>query len=135
MNFVNGSTKIMPMFLQSMAFPTVISMVHGSKKRFTDRTGPPTNDLDYTLLLFSILEKLLEPGEEGSVSTLPGSFKEFPSKSVIFPKSMQKVDICALEIEKKSDSKNLDLHLGYGTGTLGCLKPPLRQFHFLIIIR
>ena len=33
--------------------------------------------LDYTLVLFSILEELLEPGEEGSVSTLPGSFKEF----------------------------------------------------------
>ena len=39
--------------------------------------------LEYTVLLFEILEKLLQPGEEGSVSTLPGSFKEFHSAGEI----------------------------------------------------
>ena len=42
--FRNGSTKKTLMFLQSMVFPTVIFMVHGSKNRFTDPTGPLTSD-------------------------------------------------------------------------------------------
>lgn len=33
--------------------------------------------LDYTNLLFDLLAQLVPPGVEGSVSTLPGSFKEF----------------------------------------------------------
>jgi hypothetical protein len=75
--------------------------------------------LDYTLLLFSILEKLLERGEEGSVSTLPGSFKEFLPDQKIPDILLQKVDACALEIEKLANSKNLDLHLGMEPEPLG----------------
>ena len=36
-----------------------------------------------TQFFFRNLEKLLQPGEEGSVSTLPGSFKEFHSAGEI----------------------------------------------------
>ena len=44
--------------------------------------------LDYTNLLFDLLAQLVPPGVEGSVSTLPGSFKEFifgPAPTVISP--------------------------------------------------
>ena len=94
---------------------------HGSRvKEEVYRPDWTTNErLDYTLLLFSILEKLLEPGEEGSVSTLPGSFKEFLPNQEIPDILLQKVDACALEIEKLADSKNLDLHLGMEPEPLG----------------
>ena len=94
---------------------------HGSRvKEQVYRPDWTTSErLDYTLLLFSILEELLEPGEEGSVSTLPGSFKEFlPDHNI--PKVMIKnLDICALEIEKIAAPKNLDLHLGMEPEPLG----------------
>ena len=94
---------------------------HGSRvKEQVYRPDWTTSErLDYTLLLFSILEELLEPGEEGSVSTLPGSFKEFlPDNNI--PKAMIKnLDICALEIEKLAAPKNLDLHLGMEPEPLG----------------
>ena len=94
---------------------------HGSRvKEEVYRPDWTTDErLDYTLLLFSILEKLLEPGEEGSVSTLPGSFKEFLPNQEIPDILLQKVDACALEIEKLADSKNLDLHLGMEPEPLG----------------
>ena len=94
---------------------------HGSRvKEQVYRPDWTTNErLDYTLLLFSILEKLLEPGEEGSVSTLPGSFKEFLPDQEIPDILLQKVDACALEIEKLAGPKNLDLHLGMEPEPLG----------------
>ena len=94
---------------------------HGSRvKEEVYQPDWTTNErMDYTLLLFSILEKLLEPGEEGSVSTLPGSFKEFLPNQEIPDILLQKVDACALEIEKLADSKNLDLHLGMEPEPLG----------------
>ena len=94
---------------------------HGSRvKEEVYRPDWTTDErLDYTLLLFSILEKLLEPGEEGSVSTLPGSFKDFLPNQEIPDILLQKVDACALEIEKLADSKNLDLHLGMEPEPLG----------------
>ena len=58
---------------------------HGERvKEQVYRPDWSTSDrLEYTVLLFEILEKLLQPGEEGSVSTLPGSFKEFHSAGEI----------------------------------------------------
>ena len=94
---------------------------HGSRvKEQVYRPDWTTNErLDYTMLLFSILEKLLEPGEEGSVSTLPGSFKAFLPDQEIPDTLLQKVDACALEIEKLANSKNIDLHLGMEPEPLG----------------
>jgi hypothetical protein len=94
---------------------------HGSRvKEQVYRPDWTTNErLDYTLLLFSILEQLLDPGEEGSVSTLPGSFKEFLPDHEIPEILLQKVDDCALKIEKLAGPKNLDLHLGMEPEPLG----------------
>ena len=75
--------------------------------------------LDYTLLLFSIMEQLLEPGEEGSVSTLPGSFKEFLPNQEIPQVMIKNLDTCALKIEEIAGPKKLDLHLGMEPEPLG----------------
>ena len=68
--------------------------------------------LEYTLLLFELLEKLLDPGSEGSVSSLPGSFKEFHRNQQIPELLFQNLSICSEKIESLGRAKNLDLHLG-----------------------
>ena len=104
---------------------------HGSRVKEQvyrpDWTG--SERLDYTVLLFSILEQLLEPGEEGSVSTLPGSFKEFLPKDEIPEVMIRNLNTCAIEIEKLCGSKNLDLHLGMEPELWECLKQLLKRCH------
>ena len=56
--------------------------------------------LSYTVVLFEILEKLLSKGEEGSVSTLPASFKEFHPVGEIPQDALKNIHRCALEIER-----------------------------------
>jgi hypothetical protein len=82
-----------------------------------DWTDP--DRLDYTLLLFEILEQLLQPGDEGSVSTLPGSFKEFHAPGKIPESVFRNINRCALGIEKIRQKKGLDLHLGLEPEPLG----------------
>ena len=117
-HFADGLIKMMPMYLQSMAFPTVIFMVPGLKNRYTARIGhSPKTGLHPPS--FTILEQLLEPGEEGSVSTLPGSFKEFLPNHDIPEVMIKNLDACSLKIEELSVPKNLDLHLGMEPEPLG----------------
>lgn len=72
--------------------------------------------LDYTLQLFQILLPFLEAGEEGSVSTLPGSFKEFAAdESKIFAHLIE----CAEQLERWSEQYGVDLHLGLEPEPLG----------------
>lgn len=72
--------------------------------------------LEYTLQLFQILLPFLQPGEEGSVSTLPGSFKEFHAdESKIFDHLIE----CASMLEKWSQQHGVDLHLGLEPEPLG----------------
>lgn len=72
--------------------------------------------LDYTIKLFQILLPFLEPGQQGSVSTLPGSFKEFhASETLIF----DQLERCAEEIERMSRESGCDLHLGLEPEPLG----------------
>lgn len=75
--------------------------------------------LRYTVQLFEILEKLLQPGEEGSVSTLPGSFKEFHPEGTIHPEILENLLLCSDEIDRIQRPKNLDLHLGLEPEPLG----------------
>ena len=75
--------------------------------------------LDYTIVLFEILEHLLQPGEEGSVSTLPGSFKEFISPDSIPEILFENLVTCSQKIESLQKSKQLDLHLGLEPEPLG----------------
>ncbi len=68
--------------------------------------------LDYTLLLFELLSKLVPAGVSGSVSTVPGSYKEFitsaAQEKAIRHNLWRAVDV----IERLSQSSGRDLHLG-----------------------
>ena len=75
--------------------------------------------LNYTILLFEILESLLQSGEEGSVSTLPASFKEFHPANKIPTTAFENLSHCAQKIEKIKQAKDLDLHLGLEPEPLG----------------
>ena len=68
--------------------------------------------LEYTMLLFDLLSKLLPEGVEGSVSTLPGSFKEFhPSPE---QRRLMRANLwhCVEHIARVSEQTGRVLHLG-----------------------
>lgn len=68
--------------------------------------------LEYTNRLFTLLAGLLPAGVQGSVSTLPGSFKSFitdPSQVETIRNNLVK---CAGHIEELSEKHDRDLHLG-----------------------
>jgi len=72
--------------------------------------------LIYTNNLFIIINELCPKDSGGSVSTLPGSFKEFGAdENLIF----QNLYACALFIEELSLESEKDLHLGLEPEPLG----------------
>ncbi len=72
--------------------------------------------LNYTNDLFTIISSLSHPDSGGSVSTLPGSFKEFNAdESAIF----RNLEACAKHIEKLANHTGNDLHLGLEPEPLG----------------
>ena len=72
--------------------------------------------LRYTQDLFTIIAQLVPEGVEGSVSTLPGSFKAFEAdESAIFTH----LEACAQYIENLSSQYGRDLHLGLEPEPLG----------------
>ena len=72
--------------------------------------------LAYTNTLFTILSKLVPDGTEGSVSTLPGSFKAFEADEAgIFAN----LEACARHIESLAVQTDRDLHLGLEPEPLG----------------
>lgn len=72
--------------------------------------------LNYTLDLFRILVTFLKPGEQGSVSSLPGSFKAFVADE---SKIIAQLLTCADTIEALSVESGCDLHLGLEPEPLG----------------
>jgi hypothetical protein len=68
--------------------------------------------LDYTMLLFDLLAKLLPEGVEGSVSTLPGSFKEFHPTPELRRIMRANVWQCVEHIAHISEQTGRLLHLG-----------------------
>ena len=76
--------------------------------------------LDYTNLLFDILAELLPEGMEGSVSTLPGSFKEFiTDEPAQFAAISDNVLACGEHVAALSESTGKTLHLGLEPEPLG----------------
>ena len=70
----------------------------------------------YTNQLFSIISRLAPEGVEGSVSTLPGSFKAFKAdESSLFAN----LESCARHIETLAEETGRDLHLGLEPEPLG----------------
>ena len=75
--------------------------------------------LEYTNRLFDILAELLPPGLEGSVSTLPGSFKEFIRDDASVQAIQQNLWNCVDHIERVSRRKGQSFHLGLEPEPLG----------------
>ncbi len=82
-----------------------------------DWTSP--DRLEYTNLLFDILAKLLPKGMSGSVSTLPGSHKEFGIGSDELNAIFLNLKKCSEHIARLSDTSGHDLHLGLEPEPLG----------------
>lgn len=72
--------------------------------------------LDYTKDLFSIIARLVPEGVEGSVSTLPGSFKAFDADEQAMFENLQ---TCAQYMEHLANEHGCDLHLGMEPEPLG----------------
>jgi sugar phosphate isomerase/epimerase len=76
--------------------------------------------LDYTCRLFDLLNEIAPPGVSGSVSTLPGSFKEFITDDATQGAAIcENIRACARHIEKLSAETGRDLHLGLEPEPLG----------------
>jgi hypothetical protein len=75
--------------------------------------------LEYTNRLFDLLAELLPPGLEGSVSTLPGSFKEFIQDESAVRAIQQNLWSCVDHIERVSRRSGRILHLGLEPEPLG----------------
>jgi sugar phosphate isomerase/epimerase len=68
--------------------------------------------LDYTKRLFDLLAELVPAGVEGSVSTLPGSFKEFGSTPAEILAMHRHLWECVDHLEKLSERRGQLFHLG-----------------------
>jgi hypothetical protein len=71
-----------------------------------------TERLDYTNRLFDILAQLVPPGVEGSVSTVPGSFKEFIRMDQQSKAMRDNLFKCVQHIDWRSRQTGKPLHLG-----------------------
>ena len=78
-----------------------------------------TARLDYTNRLFDLLSELLPSGIEGSVSTLPGSFKEFIRDSSAVAAIQRNLWSCVDHIERVSTRRGQLFHLGLEPEPLG----------------
>jgi hypothetical protein len=78
--------------------------------------------LAYTNRLFDLLAQLLPAGIEGSVSTLPGSFKEFISSREQEIEIRKNIFRCVEHISRVSEKSKRKLHLGLEPEPLGCFE-------------
>jgi hypothetical protein len=87
---------------------------HGARVKekvyLPDWTSPER--LAYTNLLFDLLANLLPAGIEGSVSTVPGSFKEFIKTSAQKKSIRENLWRCVEHISRVSKKSKRKLHLG-----------------------
>jgi hypothetical protein len=97
---------------------------HGARVKervyLPDWTSPER--LAYTNLLFDLLAKLLPAGIEGSVSTVPGSFKEFirrPGQEKIIRENLWR---CVEHLAHLGEKSRRKLHLGLEPEPLGLLE-------------
>jgi len=86
--------------------------------------------LDYTNLLFDLLAQLLPPGIEGSVSTVPGSFKEFIKTDEQQQAMRNNLFQCALHIDRLSQESGRALHLGLEPEPLAFLETTAETVEF-----
>ena len=83
--------------------------------------------LEYTKELFTIISELVPEGIEGSVSTLPGSFKEFEADESLIHHQLIEL---ATFVEALSEVSNRDLHLGMEPEPLGHFENTVETLRF-----
>jgi hypothetical protein len=93
-----------------------------------DWTAPER--LDYTNLLFDLLAQLLPAGVEGSVSTVPGSFKEFIKTDQQRQAMRDNIFQCVQHIDRRSRESGRTLHLGLEPEPLGFLETTAETVEF-----
>ena len=98
-----------------------------------DWTSPER--LAYTNLLFDLLAKLLPAGVEGSVSTVPGSFKEFIQTDAQRQIIRDNVWRCFEHIARVSERSKRHLHLGLEPEPLGLLENSAETIQFFEQLR
>lgn len=112
---------------------------HGSRvKEQVYRPDWTRNErLEYTILLFDLIAKLAPEGEAGSVSTLPGSFKEFiaPGDDSAVEKMIQQLLACDRAIEELQQRTGRDLHLGLEPEPLGFFETSAETVEFFEKLR
>jgi hypothetical protein len=81
-----------------------------------------TERLDYTVRLFQILVELLPDDVEGSVSTLPGSHKDFIREAAQVTAIQHNLWRCIEEIEALSQRSGRRLHLGLEPEPFGLIE-------------
>lgn len=86
--------------------------------------------LAYTCLLFDLLARLLPDGCSGSVSTLPGSFKEFGQDQARMDAIVDNLLLCHTHIERLRQQTGRDLHLGLEPEPLGLLETTPETIRF-----
>jgi hypothetical protein len=91
--------------------------------------------LGYTNLLFDLLAYFLPPGVEGSVSTLPGSFKEFRPSLDALKVIRQNLWRCVEHIDRVSQQTGRKLHLGLEPEPLCLLESSAETIHFFDHLR
>ena len=89
----------------------------------------------YTNLLFDLLAALLPPGIEGSVSTLPGSFKEFHPSPDALRAIRQNIWHSVEHIARISEKTGRTLHLGLEPEPLCLLESSAETIHFFDHLR
>ncbi|NNE92628.1 MAG: metabolite traffic protein EboE [Verrucomicrobiales bacterium] len=83
--------------------------------------------LDYTNRLFDLLCEIAPEGEAGSVSTLPGSFKEFDAESALIVENLR---ACHRHLEALREKTGRDLHLGLEPEPLGLFETSSETVNF-----
>ncbi|MDB6121133.1 MAG: hypothetical protein JWQ71_126 [Pedosphaera sp.] len=98
-----------------------------------DWTSPER--LEYTNLLFDLLAELVPAGVEGSVSTLPGSFKEFITSAGQGKQIRDNIWRCVEHIAKLSERTGKKLHLGLEPEPLGWFETSAETIQFFNDLR
>jgi hypothetical protein len=91
--------------------------------------------VNYTNRLFDLLDQLLPPGLEGSVSTLPGSFKEFITTADQLRLIRANIFRCVEHIARVSTQTGRRLHLGFEPEPLGLWETTAETLRFFDRLR
>ncbi len=91
--------------------------------------------VDYTNVLFNLLAELLPPGVEGSVSTLPGTFKEFYPDATALNAIRQNIWRSVEYMARISSRSGRKLHLGLEPEPLCLLESSAETLRFFDQLR